>query len=363
MLSRVADSLYWMSRYIERAEDITRILTVNYHALLDLPIDDEARAWEPLIKITGDTKLFEKAFGSPKDFPDGESPYTARNVSEFLLWHPANPHAALPCVNHARENARSVREQISSEMWEAINRLYFLTKEVNKAAVLRGPAEFFAQLRDGSHIFQGITHATMTHNDAYEFIQLGKHIERADKTSRTVDVKYASLDGLEDGSPQAALHLLAMLRSCSAMEAYRKEYQQVQTWRVAEFLLLSRAFPRSVRFCLNQCRQAANVISGGPSSNEMSTNSMNSNGMNMNMNMRTKAPEQTPPQRIFGRLVSEMEYVDIRDVLGEGMHPYLDQLQQRINRAGDEITLTFFSTQIILPGANSNQQAQQQQQQ
>lgn len=128
---------------------------------------------------------------------------------------------------------------------------------------------------------------------------------------------------------------------------------------MAEFLLLSRAFPRSVRFCLNQCRQAANMISGGPSSNEMSTSSMNGNGMNMNM--RTKAPEQTPPQRIFGRLVSEMEYLDIREVLGEGMHPYLDQLQQRINRASDEITLTFFSTQIILPGANSNQQAQQQQ--
>lgn len=364
MLSRVADSLYWMSRYIERAEDITRILTVNYHAMLDLPIEDEARAWAPLIKITGDTGRFEKAFGSPQDFPEGESPYTGRNVSEFLLWHPMNPNAALTCVNRARENARSVREQISTEMWEAINRLYFLAKEVNKAAVLRGPAEFFAQLRDGSHIFQGITHATMTHNDAYEFIQLGKHIERADKTSRTVDVKYASLDGLEDGSPQAALQLLAMLRSCSAMEAYRKEYQQVQTWRVAEFLLLSRDFPRSVRFCLNQCRQAANVISGGD--NDMAV-SMNGNGMSMgmsmqmNMNLRSNAPAQTSPQRIFGRLVSEMEYLDIREVLGEDMHPYLDQLQQRINRAGDEITLTFFNTQIILPGAYNSQQAQQQQ--
>ena len=370
MLSRVADSLYWMSRYIERAEDITRILTVNFHALLDLPALDEARAWQPLIKITGDEKLFEACFvgkvaedriaqGShlPRDpMPVSASPYNSRNITEFLLWHPANPNAVVTCITHARENARGVREQISTEMWESLNRLYFLAKDINKQAVLRGPADFFGQVRDGSHIFQGITHATMTHNDAYEFIQLGKHIERGDKTTRILDVKYASLGGeaggetTDESSPQSALQLMAMLKSCSAMEAYRKQYQQLQTWRVAEFLLLNREFPRSVLFCLNQVRHAVDMIAAG--AGETILNGATS---------RSTPAQQTTPQRLLGRLLNEMEYLDIRDVLGEAMHPFLDRIQQRLNQAGNDIATTFFSTQIVLPGTKNYQQVQQQQ--
>jgi uncharacterized alpha-E superfamily protein len=353
MLSRVADSLYWMSRYIERAEDITRILTVNFHALLDLPALDEARAWQPLIKITGDEALFEECFAGKSR--SHKSPYNSRNITEFLLWHPANPNAVVTCITHARENARSVREQISSEMWESLNRLYFLVQKVNKAAVLRGPADFFTEVRDGSHIFQGITHATMTHNDAYDFIHLGKHIERGDKTTRILDVKYASLgiaggEASDENSPQAALQLMAMLKSCSAMEAYRKEHQQLQTWRVAEFLLLNREFPRSVLFCLNQVRKSLDAIAAG--TGDATTN---------DVGLRSNPSPQTAPQRQLGRLVNEMEYLDIRDVLGGNMHPYLDQIQQRLNQAGNDIAATFFSTQIILPGTKNYQQVQQQQ--
>ena len=340
-----------MSRYIERAEDITRILTVNFHALLDLPSQDEARAWQPLIKITGDEALFEEHFGKA----NGVSPYNSRNITEFLLWHPANPNAVVTCIVNARENARSVREQISTEMWESLNKLYFLAKDINKQAVLRGPADFFGQVRDGSHIFQGITHATMTHDDAYEFIQLGKHIERGDKTTRILDVKYASLgaeiETSDEASPQSALQLMAMLKSCSAMEAYRKQYQQLQAWRVAEFLLLNREFPRSVLFCLNQVRNAVDSIAtsiGGDA---------NANGSNPRLNNSQHAT----PQRLLGRLVSEMEYMDIRDVLGEGMHPYLDHIQQRLNQAGGDIATAFFSTQVVLTGSRNFQQVQQQQ--
>src|SRR3954452_11906707 len=117
MLSRVADSLYWMSRYVERAEDITRILTVNFHTLLDAKTAD-AQAWQPIIAITGDEDLFRRTFDE----------FNARNVSEFLLWHAINPNAVTTCITHARENARGVREQISSEMWEHLNRLYFLVR-------------------------------------------------------------------------------------------------------------------------------------------------------------------------------------------------------------------------------------------
>jgi uncharacterized alpha-E superfamily protein len=236
-----------------------------------------------------------------------------------------------------------VREQISSEMWEQINKLYFLIKDVNRPAVLRGPHEFFGQVRDGSHAFQGVTHATMTHSDGYQFIHLGKHLERADKSLRILDVKYAALGLLDESSPAAQVQLLAMLRSCSALEAYRKYVQQLQTWRVVEFLLLNEAFPRSVRFCLRSCLGAVNDIAS--------------------LEEAPRNGQQSGPARTFGRICAELDYLDIRDVLSQGVHPYLDQLERRLNLAGDEITTAYFNMQVILPGTKRTVQQVQQQQQ
>lgn len=330
MLSRVAESLYWMSRYIERAEDITRILTVNFHALLDTRLEDLERGWQPLIEITGDEALFSQHYDR----------YNAQTVSEFLLWHPANPNAVVACINRARENARSVREQISSEMWEHINRLYFLIRGVNRNSVLRGPHEFFSQVRDGSQAFQGVTDATMTHGEGYEFIQLGKFLERAEKTCRILDVKYATVNTLREGSPEASLQLVAMLKSCSAFEAFRKQWAfQLQAGAVAEYLLLSETFPRAALFCLKRCQRAVSAIS------------------------EEAGRQASPPamsQRTLGRVCSELEYLDIQDVLDERMHPFLSRLLRQINQAGDEITRAYFNAQVILPSPR-RQQAQQQQ--
>ncbi|MCX6017929.1 MAG: alpha-E domain-containing protein [Chloroflexi bacterium] len=327
MLSRVADSLYWMARYMERAEDITRILTVNFNALLDLPPHDVEQSWRSLIEITGDAPLYAQRFEG----------YTARNTMTFLLWDEGNPNSVFSCINLARENARTVREQISSEMWEQINRLYFHLRNVNRSAVLRGPADLFATVRDGSHAFQGVTHATMTHGDGYHFIQLGKHLERSEKTARILDVKYAALGGLEEGSPVQTIQLSAMLRSCSAMESYRKTAQTLQTTRVVEFMLLNREFPRTVYFCMNSVLDALKHIS--ESTENLAT-------------------------RTAGRIVSDLAYLDLAEVLGDGLHEYLERTLQRMNALGDDITRTFFSAQVILPGWRSYmQQVQQQQQQ
>ncbi len=134
MLSRVAESLFWMARYIERAEDLTRLLAVNFNALLDTHSPEDAlQGWQPLVNITGDEELFAADYQQTN----------AESVIDFLLWHPLNPNAVTACINRARENARSVREQISSEMWEQINRLYFLVRDANRAAVLANPSEFF----------------------------------------------------------------------------------------------------------------------------------------------------------------------------------------------------------------------------
>lgn len=338
MLSRVADSLYWMSRYVERAENVTRLLTVNFNMLLDAPAIDESVGWRPIIELTGDAGLFRECFDT----------YATRNVIEFMLWHPANPNAVTTCITLARENARSVREQISSEMWENINKLYFLSRAVDKAAVLRGPHEFFAQVRDGSHTFQGVTHATVIHGEAYEFIQLGKHVERAGTTLRIVDAKYATVDTLPAGSPEASLQLIALLKSCSAFEAFRKTHaSQLQAWRVAEYLLLSDSFPRAVRFCLNSCLNAVNTIAG-----------------------QAGAPAGPKPgaganlaQRLLGKLCADLEFMDIRDVLGPDMHEFLAELIEKVHAANDAVTRSFFNTQVIVPAPRSAQQAQQQQQQ
>ncbi|MCS7060315.1 MAG: alpha-E domain-containing protein [Anaerolineae bacterium] len=334
MLSRVAESLYWMSRYIERAEDITRILTVNFHALLDTRLEDLKRGWQPLIEITGDQALFAQ------HYPE----YTAQTVSEFLLWHPANPNAVIACITRARENARSVREQISSEMWEHINRLYFLVRGVNRAGVLRGPHEFFSQVRDGSQAFQGVTDATMPHGEAWQFIQLGKFLERAEKTCRILDVKYATLNTLREGTPEASLQLIAMLKSCSAFEAFRKESAlQLQAGPVAHYLLLSPIFPRAVLFCLKRCQHAATAISSAT----LGENSRPDGAAALSL-------------RTLGRTCSELEYLDIEDVLDARMHPFLTHLLRQINQIGDEITRAYFNAQIIQPSPR-RQQAQQQQ--
>lgn len=333
MLSRVADALYWMARYIERAEDITRILAVNFHALLDTRMESSEQGWQPLITITGDEDLFRQHFDR----------YDAQTVAEFLLWHPSNPNAVVTCIHRARENARGVREQISSEMWESLNRLYFLVHRVNRAAVLRGPHEFFSQVRDGSHAFQGITEATLMHGEGYEFIQLGKFLERAEKTVRILDVKYAGLHALPDDIPEASLQLIATLKSCSAFEAFRKQsVEPLRAWRVVEFLLLNQAFPRAVLFCLKRSQQAVDYVG------------------NLSAASASGAAHCVKPHRALGRLCSELEYLDIRDVLDDRMHPFLSHLLRRINEAADDVAQAFFNTHVVLPSPR-RQQAQQQQ--
>jgi uncharacterized alpha-E superfamily protein len=321
-----------MSRSIERAEDMTRVLAVNFHMLLDARQLDSKQSWRSLISMTGDEGLFRQHYED----------YNAANVIDFILWNPSNPNAVIWCVTQARENARSVREQLSKEMWEYLNRFYFTVKEVNRAEISRGPLGFFSQVRDGSHAFQGITNETMTHGEAYQFIQLGKHLERAEKTSRILDIKYQAVSKLPESSSDASLELMAMLKSCSAFEPFRKAYaSQMQAGLIVEFLLLNREFPRAVAYCLSRALGAVDLISSADEAGR-------------------RVQPMTNSHRSLGRLVAELEYLDVMEVLGERLHSYLDQLTFRINRAAEDIARLYFSTQVILPELHP-QQAQQQQ--
>lgn len=331
MLSRVAESLYWMARYIERAEDLTRLLAVNFNSQLDARSDDAQAGWQSLIRIVGDEKIFKETLGETNP----------QSVIKFVLWESANLNSVNDCIINARENARSIREQISSEVWEVLNRLYFLTRDANRAHVLTNPTEFFRLVRDRAQAFQGIASATMTHGEPYQFIQLGLHFERADKTARILSVNYLPLIQSTGTAAETSLQLITLLRFCSAFEPYRRTVAgQIHAENVVEYLLLNREFPRAVLFCLNACINRLDRI-----------------GENASVLLKSDSP-----RRALGRLGADLEYLDIHDVLGENMEPFLSNFLIRLNLVGGEIARTYFNTNIILPDERPRQQQQQQQQ-
>jgi uncharacterized alpha-E superfamily protein len=324
MLSRVAESLYWTARYVERAEDVTRLLDVNFHALLDAQVTDRGGAWQQIITLLGDEAPYKEHFDD----------YEASTVSDWVLWHEGNPNSIASCIALARENARSVREQISGEMWETINKLFLLVRGANRDAVSRGPHVFFEQLRNGTHLFQGAAAATMTHGDPYEFIRLGLHLERATKTVRIVSSHYPRAMWHAHDDPGRAQALISLLKSCSAFEAYIKRHGTLfEPVAVAEELVRSPDFPRSVLYCLATCRTAVGRISN----------------------------DQGAPHRILGRLCAELEYGDVTDISGPSVSPTLAELLRGIHLVGETITKAYFSSRALPAGALSFQEAQQQQ--
>jgi uncharacterized alpha-E superfamily protein len=313
MLSRVADSLYWMSRYIERAENDARILDVNLQLLLDLGGETDAlQHWAPVIASLEETELFESLYKTADE----------RSVIEFLSLQKKNPNSILSCLTLARENARTTREQISSEMWEQINRLYLFVQGEKARRLLRAsPYEFFKRVVIGSHLFQGITDATMTHGEGWDFIRIGALLERADYTSRILDVKYHILlpSGEDVGGNVDTIQWMAVLKSCSALEAYCKLYvSQVTPWKVAEFLITHHEFPRSIRYCIDSLDVVLHRISG------------------VDKNLYANEAE-----RLSGRLRSDVDFVTIGEIFKFGLHEYLEAIQKRLVEVSDAMYATY----------------------
>lgn len=316
MLSRVADAIYWMSRYIERAENVARFVDVNSNMLLDAP-GGPAAQWEPLIATSGDGDIFEKRYGDP----------TRQNVIQFLTFDAEYPNSILSCLRSARENARSVREVISSEMWESVNRFYLMVNGVARdTRTLDGLDGFFAAVKDASHLFVGISMTTMLHAEGWHFSRLGRMLERADKTSRILDVKYFYLlPTLWDvGTPVDDIQWAAVLRSASGLEAYRQRHHRITPNSIADFLILDREFPRAIHHCVSQAEESLRRITG--SSVGTFSNSA---------------------ERYLGRLRAELAYAHIQEILAQGLHEYLDDLQSKLNLVGDGIFETFFALRPV----------------
>ncbi|HVM50118.1 MAG TPA: alpha-E domain-containing protein [Candidatus Acidoferrum sp.] len=312
MLSRVADSVYWMSRYVERAENVARFVDVNYQLMLDAP-EGHDQQWEPLVATTGDHAQFAKRHGGA----------TEESVTRFLTFESENPNSILSCLRAARENARSVREIISSEMWLQLNRFYLIVKSAAESSDgLEDAQAFFDAVRQASHLFSGITEATMTQGEAWHFSRLGRMLERADKTSRILDVKYFLLlrSAEEVGTPYDAIQWAAVLRSASAFEMYRKRHGRISPKGVADFLMLDREFPRAIQYCLVAARDSLHAISGTP-----------------------LGTFRHPPEKLLGQLCSDLSFTTVDEIVKQGLHEYVDDLQTKMNQVSDGVYETFFA--------------------
>lgn len=324
MLSRVANSIYWMCRYIERAENVARFFGVNLNLLLDMP-SEKGRHWEPLIMITGDQKLFEERYSN----------YTRDSVLRFLTFDREYSNSILSCLAAARENGRSIREIISSEMWEHLNNFYLeLADGKSVTFAMQDPHRFFNIIKMRSHLFTGLMDCTMSHGEAWNFARIGMMIERADKTSRILDVKYFMLLPSTDliNSPIDNIQWTAVLKSASAFEMYRKEHHLITPRNVANFLIFDHNFPRSIRHCIFKAQVCLHRITGskpGSTHNEA--------------------------EKRLGRLVADLEYTDIDEVISQGMHEHLDELQTRLNRVDLAIGTTFFNMKPVVNLAVQNQ--------
>ncbi len=327
MLSRVADSIYWMSRYVERAENVARFVDVNLNLMLDTPVSGQQ--WQPIVNTTGDHEDFAKRYGEA----------TQEAVLHFLTFDRENPNSMISCLRSARENARSVREIISSEMWLQLNKFYLT---VNAAAAadkrLESHHDFFSEVKLSSHLFTGVTDATMTHGEAWHFCRLGRHLERADKTSRILDMKYFILlrSVADVGTAFDDVQWAAVLRSASAFEMYRKRHGRISPKSIAQFLLLDPEFPRAIRFCLDSARDSLHAISGTPAGT-----------------FRTTA------EKLLGQLCSDLAYAHVDDIFTSGLHEYLDELQTQINGVAGGIYETFFAKRMPAPTRQMSQMSRQ----
>jgi uncharacterized alpha-E superfamily protein len=322
LLSRVAEAVYWMGRYIERAENVARYIDVNQNLMLDLP-SGFGQQWQPIVDTTGDHAAFAEQYGEA----------TMANVVQFLAFDPRNPNSIYSCVTAARENARSVRETISSEMWEQINSLYLLITAHSRQPLDEGLPPFCREVRMGCHLVQGVHHATMSHNEAWHFIRLGTSLERADKTTRILDVKYfILLPSISDvGTPYDDIQWGAVLKSVSGFEMYRKCYGRISPERVVEFLLLDGEFPRAVRYCIGLADNSLHAITG----------------------TRTGAFSCATEQRL-GLLRSELDYAQVEPILQSGLHEFFDGLQLRMNTIDECIGGDFFAQKVAAGAARGD---------
>jgi uncharacterized alpha-E superfamily protein len=327
MLSRVADSLYWMSRYIERAEHVTRLLDVNLNLMLDESAVSADHRWQRMLV----------ALGSPKDVEWTGDPYALTQTVSFDTEY---KNSILSCIISARENSRHVREQISTEQWHRLNSLYLEVTQPEMQAMgsdgvmanSEQPTEFLQHVMEGVHQFQGVSDSTMSHGEGWQFIQVGRYIERAAATALLLEAYHEDLWSHAERIPEGNEYIewMGVLRSATAFEAYCKVYTaDVTPDRILEFLLLDEEFPHSVRFSIDTLQNALEAIhgEGGKSRAE-------------------------PLRRLVGRLQASLGYSSVEEILRGDVVAYLRGIQHQCRGVHETIYQLYidYSIQAALAG-------------
>ncbi len=310
MLSRVADSLYWINRYVERAENISRFVEVSEAMALDCP-PGSAEPWLPLIDASGDRELFDELY--PAGGPE--------QVVEFLVRAEANPYSVVNCIAIARENARQIRDVITTEMWEQLNDTYWTLLD-SEGFWKQQPQERLRDIRRACQLFYGITDATLSRDLSWHFSRLGRLLERADKTTRILDVKYFLLLPSPDevGGVLDELQWISLLRSAGAYQMFRQSQQQaIEPKAVAAFLLLDPIFPRSVRYCLGRIDETLRIVRG---------------------QAVPGAPDEL--ECLSGLTLARWSYTSIDELIAGGLHESIDDLQSDLNRLHDLVEQRYF---------------------
>ncbi len=312
MLSRVAGHIYWMNRYIERAENYARFMDVNFNLSLEYHLKASTQ-WKPLVVTTGDWDLYESLY---KKVAKGKVIY-------FLGFDEQNPNSIYNCIVNARENARAIRPEITKELWEQINHLYYFVKEAKekKRWEKKDPRSYFVEIKKGCQLLYGILESTISKTEGWHFGKIGQFIERADKTSRVIDVKYHMLlpEIVNVGSPFDIIQWSALLKSVSAYDMYRKTHGKLTAQSITEFLIFDKNFPRSILSCLIGVDLSLQAIS------------------------ENKEENRGDVEKQFHVLTSHLENSNINDVIEFGMHEYLDDFQTKLNNVSVSLFETFFS--------------------
>jgi uncharacterized alpha-E superfamily protein len=316
MLSRVANIIYWMARYLERAENTARIVDVNAQLVIDLQsrqAADDPRSWEPLVYVTGDEDKFFELYGET---------VSERAVVEFMLFDKRNPSSVISCIATARENARCIRDQLANEVWETLNTFYLQLKDDDYARYAQlGSAEYLNRLKTRIQLFYGVADSMLPRTQGWWFYEFGRHLERADNTSRILDVKYymllPSLHAV--GSALDLIQWGSVLRSCSAFEAFRRSRRgQLNLERVLDYLIRDEDFPRSILFSVLAAEDAlAQIVATMP---HLADN---------------------PASQRVASLRAHLQETSVAEIIKSGVHEYLDEVQQQAQLIHESVQETF----------------------
>ncbi len=311
MLSRTADHLYWMARYIERAENVARVLDVTYHmSLLPTESSHELTLWDSVLEIAGIREIYDRSYSSIQ----------AANVIQHLVMDSQNPSSIYSSLRSARENARAVRVAMTTETWENMNTLWlefgqFIQQDLTQS----GLSAFCEWVKSRSHLFRGVCFGTMLRDEAFSFVRLGTFMERADNTARLLDVKYATLMPIQEANEGAVDYYewSAVLRSVSAFQAYQKVYRDaIEPVKVSELLILREDMPRSLHACYAEIMPILRQVAGS---------------------------RQTEAVRLAGQMHARLHYGRMLEIVKTGVHAFLDEFILANRTLGEEIQRNFLT--------------------